>query len=255
MEGIKSISIIGSGNVAHHLGRAFNEKVKINGVYSPNIENCETLAQKLNCFAARSIAELPVSDLLLLCVKDDIINLVLKDLADSQRVAYTSGAIELSSLSRSDNIGVLYPLQSFSKDKEVDIFHVPFFIEASDNLLAQELFDLAYSVSPNVVFANSEDRKNLHVAAVMVNNFTNHLFHLAQDITARKKLDWKHLLPLINETVSKLDTTPPKEAQTGPARRRDTETINAHLALLDGDTKEIYALLSKSILNTYKTND
>ena len=247
MNGIRSISIIGSGKVASHLGHALSGLFKVKAIYSPNLEHRSALAEELFCYSAPSIDELPVSDLFLVCVNDDAIDEVVNQISDQQKVAYTSGAVKLEDLRRKENLGVLYPLQSFSEGREIDLKTVPFFIEATDDEFAQELFDLATMLSRQVVYANSEDRKNLHLAAVMVNNFTNHMVHMAKDYLKDKSLEWRYLKPLLLETAMKLQSMEPEDAQTGPAIRGDQETINGHLSKLNGESKEIYRMLSENI--------
>jgi predicted short-subunit dehydrogenase-like oxidoreductase (DUF2520 family) len=252
MSAIKSISIIGSGNVAHHLGKAFAGHIQLNSVYSRNPISAKKLAEDLNVLYVDEISDIIPSDLILICVNDDEIDNVLSQLPISQSVAYTSGSVDLLELSKRPNLGVLYPLQTFSINREVNLFEVPFFIEATNEVFAQELFDLAWLLSRKVVFANSHDRKNLHVAAVMVNNFVNHINFLAEDYLKINSLDFDYLKPLIKETAMKIQTTSPFAAQTGPAVRNDQKTIETHLNLLSEDTKEIYKLLSKSITKHHK---
>lgn len=244
---IDSISIIGSGNVAFHLGRAFRGQITINTVYSRNAKSGQELANELSAKFTSKIADIPLSDLALICVNDDEIGNVIDQLSIEQSVAYTSGSVGLNQLPQRDDLGVFYPLQTFSKNRETNIFEVPFFIEATNEVFAQDLFDLAWMLSRKVSFANSTDRKNLHVAAVMVNNFVNHLNLLAKDFTESKNLNWDHLKPLIKETAAKLQDINPSDSQTGPAIRGDESTISSHLDLLGGNTKEIYKLLSESI--------
>lgn len=244
---IDSISIIGSGNVAFHLGRAFRGQITINTVYSRNTKSGQELANELSAKFTSNIADIPLPDLALICVNDDEIGNVIDQLSIEQSVAYTSGSVGLNQLAQRDYLGVFYPLQTFSENRETNIFEVPFFIEATNEVFAQELFDLAWTLSRKVSFANSTDRKNLHVAAVMVNNFVNHLNLLAKDFAESKNLNWDHLKPLIKETAAKLQDINPSDSQTGPAIRGDESTISSHLDLLEGNTKEIYKLLSESI--------
>lgn len=255
MKTIASISIIGSGNVAQHLGKALVGHVKVLSVYSPNFDHCQSLAEDLFAFPAERLEDLLPADLILVCISDDHIASVIEQLSEHPCVAYTSGAIEMDSIPRSKGLGVLYPLQSFNKDRTIELEQVPFFIEADNEVFAQALYDLTKTLSNKVVYANSEDRKHLHLAAVMVNNFNNHLVYLAQEFLKDKKMEWEYLLPLIQETTAKLQNKNPFDAQTGPARRGDQQTIAAHLAMLDGPTKEIYQLLSQNILKTYQNDD
>lgn len=246
-EHIKSISIIGSGNVAYQLGKAFSGRIKINAVYSRNKISAQELADELFVFHAESIEEIIASDVLLVCVNDDEISTILSKIPINQAVIYTSGSIELKDLPLRDNLGVLYPLQTFSKHRPIELFEVPFFIEGSNEPFAQAIFDLAWLLSRKVVFANSVDRKNLHLAAVMVNNFSNHISFLAQSYLKENSLEWDFMKPLILETAKKLQSENPFDAQTGPAIRGDKKTMEKHLNLLNEESKSIYSILSASI--------
>lgn len=249
---IKSITIIGSGNIAFQLGKAFAGHVRINSIYSRNFETGRQLAEELHAYQAHTLSEIIPSDLILVCVNDDEINTIVSELDSDHCVAYTSGSVGLLELTARQNLGVLYPLQTFSRDREVNLFEVPFFIEATNTVFAQSLFDLAWLVSRKVVYANSRDRKNLHVAAVMVNNFVNHIDYLAQEFLKANSMEWEYLKPLIKETAMKLQTSTPFVSQTGPAVRGDEKTIASHMDLLDDDTREIYKILSDSITKHHK---
>ena len=197
-------------------------------------------------------SELPHEQLVIVCVPDDIIASILLKIPSDCPVAYTSGSVNLSKLPHRDDLGVFYPLQTFTKGSPLNIFEVPFFIEANDPDFAAKLFDLAWIVSRNVNYANSEDRKKLHLAAVFINNFTNHLAHISKNYLDKEELDFDHLKPLLKETARKLENQDPISIQTGPARRKDREIINEHIdALEDPIQKEIYRLISKSIHQTY----
>lgn len=249
---IQHIGIIGSGNVAWHLAHHLKrEGLTIDWIYSRNEQTGKELAHSIDSEFVSSIEKVQ-TDLALICVNDDSIQSVISQLPSSIAIAYTSGTKPLNDLQFEQlDIGVFYPLQTFSREKEINLFEVPFFIEANDVVFAQQLFDLAWKLSRTVQFASSEARKHLHLAAVMVNNFSNHLFYLANDYLSQHDLDWNNLKPLIQETVSKLDSLTPFDAQTGPARRNDQATIETQLALLEGKQKELYQLFTDSILNTY----
>ena len=251
---IHKIGLIGSGNVASQLARAFESNdISISWIHSRNVTTGTELSNQYNAdFITHLSPSLPGVDLILICVNDDSIQEVLDQLPSQLNVAYTSGTRPLQSLKySSENLGVFYPLQTFTKGRSIDIFNVPFFIEALDTDFAQSLFDLAWKLSRNVNFASSDDRKKIHVAAVMVNNFVNHLFERSSEYMKANNLAFDHLLPLIHETIGKLSDLSPYEAQTGPARRNDRATMNEHLSLLEKDDKEIYKVITNSILRTY----
>lgn len=252
---IQSVSIIGAGNVATHLALSLAENgIQIVSVSGKGEKRAAILAAKLDCPVVSDLSKLPESDLVLVCVGDDTIASVLNDIPSGHVVAYTSGSVELQAMPQRQNLGVFYPLQTFSVDKTVNIFEVPFLIEAGNQHFAQSLFDLAWKLTRKVQFASSTQRKYLHLGAVLVNNFTNHLAYLAKSYLDKHELDWELLKPLMQETFEKLKTTAPYDAQTGPARRHDTHTIQEHISMLEGLPKEIYSVISCSIENTYNSN-
>lgn len=247
---IQKISIVGFGNVGFHLSKAFSERgILVSHIYSTQKGNSNF---PNDAIIVDDLASLPNDQLVLICVPDDAIASVIDQIPSSCPVAYTSGSVNLNCLPHREKIGVFYPLQTFSKNASLNVFEIPFFIEGNNQSFAQELFDLAWKISRKVNFANSEDRGNLHIAAVFVNNFTNHLNYIAQNYLEEKNLDFNHLKPLLEETVKKLEIVSPKEAQTGPARRGDLKIIEEHLSKLSGDTKEIYQTITNSILASYK---
>ena len=251
-ESIQRISIIGHGNVGSHLAiQLHNAGVTISHILTRNSETTTDFSKSIDALSISDVSELPNNQLVLLCVPDDSISDLLLSIDKSCPVAYTSGAVELSSLTLRENIGVFYPLQTFTKDGEMNLSDVPFFIEGNNESFAQQLFDLASKLSSTVNFATSEERKKLHVTAVWVNNFTNHILHIAQEYATKNDVDFNHLMPLLKETISKLDKTSALENQTGPARRGDQATMKLHEAQLEGLPKELYALISHSIQKTY----
>lgn len=202
-----------------------------------------------------STRDLPLDGLILLCLPDDQINKIISTIDSNCALAYTSGSVSLESLPARAEIGVFYPLQTFSKNSSIDLSKVPFLIEANNKEFADELFSLASRLSDNVSYADSELREKIHITAVWVNNFTNHMIYLAQNFANSNGVDFKLLKPLLKETIHKLDSMSAYDAQTGPARRGDLQTLAKHLSHLDGIEKEIYELISKSIHERYLNND
>ena len=252
MKGIQTISIIGTGNVAFHLGSAFLDRgISIKSIFGRDPNKTKQLAGLFKTEVASSLLTIE-SDLILICVSDDAIESIVAQLPVNSKIAYTSGSLELQRFTQHTNIGVLYPLQTFSRDRIVNLFEVPFLIEANSVDFAQELFDLAWQISRKVSFANSSERKTYHLAAVWMNNFTNHLIYQSKEILDNKELNWEFLLPLLKETVNKLDSMSPYDSQTGPARRNDQSIIQQHEEMLNGIPKELYTLLTKSIIDLYK---
>lgn len=243
------ITIIGSGNVAQHLIKAFtkSELVEIVQVYARKKEALSSLIEFDKITS--DFEELQESDLYIIAVSDKAIADVSKQLPFQNRiVVHTSGAASLDVLDTKNRKGVFYPLQTFSKNKEIDFSIIPLCLEAENTFDFRVLETVAKSIS-NAVFAiNSNQRKALHVAAVFVNNFTNHLYHIGQEICEEHQVPFEILRPLIQETAEKINTLNPVDAQTGPAKRNDLVTIDAHLAYLTNENqKNIYKLITQSI--------
>jgi predicted short-subunit dehydrogenase-like oxidoreductase (DUF2520 family) len=248
---IESIVFIGAGNVANHLAIELSKHVSIKGILSKNHHSSKILADQLKTNFISKIEDIPSCDLVLICTNDSAICSIEEELPLHFTVAYTSGSVELNTKTKRDNFGVFYPLQTFSKTRKIDLSVVPFLIEATNSSFQESLVALALTISNSVSLVSSAERKHLHISAVFINNFTNHLAEIAKDYTLQQNLKWEYLLPLIQETTSKLIDIGPENAQTGPAKRNDQLIINEHLSMLHGYPKEIYKLLSKSILNTY----
>lgn len=248
------VVIIGSGNVAQHLILAFQK--------AENIELVQVLARNKNSVAhlldsdkiTSDYNKLKEVDLYIISVSDDAISEVSHLFPfNNKLVAHTSGSVAIAELCNTNRKAVFYPLQTLSKKKEVDFKSVPLCIEAQNENDLQLLNEVAKSISDKVYEINSEQRKSLHVAAVFVSNFVNHLYKLGSDICTEHNVPFEILKPLILETAKKVQVLPPNDAQTGPAKRKDTTTINKHLAILtDENQKEIYKMLTKSIIDNGK---
>ena len=254
---ISTISIIGSGNVATALGLALSQSgLKVVEVFSPNIANSKLLSSKIGCNYVESIEKLnPNSDLYIIATPDKEIGNVsskLKNVVGA--IAHTSGSESISVFSSfSNNYGVFYPLQTFTVDNVVSFNDVPICIEGSNEKTIQLLKTLANNISNNVVVINSQQRQLLHLAAVMVNNFSNSFYDMAHNILHENDIDFSLLHPLIKETANKIDKVIPSNAQTGPARRNDVDTINTHLELLNKhpEYSKLYRLMSNQIIKKY----
>lgn len=250
---ITQVSIIGYGNVGFHLVNGFEERgIHVTHIYTRSANS--NISENTSAVNVNKLTEIPQGQLCIICVPDDQIAGILNQLPTNIPVAYTSGSIQLEDLPQRNQLGVFYPLQTFSKGKELDLFNVPFFIESNDEYFGSTLFDLAWIISKKVKYASSEERKKIHLAAVWVNNFTNHILHIADSYMKQEGLNFDDITPLLAETVNKLKDKTPFEAQTGPARRNDDSIVEEHIQNLEGLPKEIYALISKSIKETY-SND
>jgi predicted short-subunit dehydrogenase-like oxidoreductase (DUF2520 family) len=246
-----SISVIGSGNVAWHLTkRLFDCGYSIRCVFSLNLSHATLLAKEVKAKAVDDISAVPLSDLYLFSVKDDAYEEMISVFPQTKAICvHTSGSLEMNILERlSDNYGVLYPFQSFSKDKIISFEHVPVCVEASDYQTEQYLVGLAKTISPMTYLLNTEQRAYLHLAGVFASNFTNALYVVAQQILQQRNLDFNIILPLIHETVEKVNNLSPINAQTGPAVRNDAGIMNKHEEMIkDTDWKELYQLISNII--------
>lgn len=221
-------------------------------VYSRNNEKAKALASPLNAQAVNSINELTDDiDVLLLCISDNAIAEIAPQLIHHRCViAHTSGAMDMELLKNtSPYYGVFYPLQTLSAGKKVNFYEVPIGIEGNNSATEKILFALGNTISNKVKYINSEQRKHLHLAAVFANNFTNALYAEAAEILEQQNLNFDLLRPLILETAQKIQKLSPAEAQTGPAKRHDENTIKKHLELLNNEAekKEVYALLTEII--------
>jgi predicted short-subunit dehydrogenase-like oxidoreductase (DUF2520 family) len=152
-------------------------------------------------------------------------------------------------------LGVFYPLQSFTKNKTVDFSKVPIFIEASSAELNEMLSEIAHKLSQTVVKMDAKQRKKLHIAAVFINNFTNHLLDLMQDFSSENQLDFQWFAPLLDETIRKALEGQAFMMQTGPAKRNDQATIQAHEAQLEEPLLSIYRTMTTSIQKRFQSND
>lgn len=253
---ISSIVLIGAGNVGFHLGQAIHGQLGIiSQLYSRSISNAALLGDRLNLPYVNRISDIhPNADLYILAIKDDAIESVAKALMEQIQeealVVHTSGVTPSTVLAPYfKNYGVFYPLQTFSKDKEIDFSTIPICIDANQISHQSDLKALAQTLSPHSYIIDDAQRAILHVAAVFANNFTNHLFRIAEELLAKNDMTLELLKPLILETASKVQSLPPAEAQTGPAIRGDQKSILRHLDLLasDPELQNLYLSLSKRI--------
>lgn len=248
------ITLIGSGNVATHLGAALkNAGHYIVQVCSRNLQNAALLAYHLKAEAIDDLQQINTdTDIFIISTSDAVIDSIAARLAQYQKpIVHTSGATPIQVLLKyTEHAGVFYPLQTFSKVKEVNFSTVPMCIEGAYEDMTAMLKELASTISNNVSEVSSAQRKILHLAAVFACNFPNYLYYTAQQLLAGHNLDFNLLRPLIIETAQKVQEQLPAGVQTGPAIRNDVKTMEAHLALLNNEPvlKEIYLLLSQCII-------
>lgn len=252
---IKTCCIIGSGNVATHIAASLASEIDVLQVYSRNQENASALAERIGAEPIDSLAKLRGdADLYLISVPDDHIGEILASTTavEGGIWAHTSGSVPIDVFSGlKKRYGVFYPLQTFSKAKQVDVAAVPLLIEGNTPQIENELVELGRLICRDVRKISSEQRRGLHVAAVFACNFVNYMWIQADELMKEAGLDFAMLHPLLGETLGKLNDISPFDGQTGPARRGDFSTINKHLAMLSGDRAEVYRLLSDKIFELY----
>lgn len=253
-----TITIIGSGNVATHLGTALAENgCTIESVYSRTLESARLLAEQLGSGYTNDISSIPQdSDIVLFSISDDALPVMIEAVRRKNSKAiflHTAGSVSMDVFKGyADNYGVVYPLQTFSKKRSIDMSEVPFFIEANNQPTAETIAAVIGKISHSVTVATSDVRRKLHLAAVFACNFANHCYALADKILKDENLPFDVLKPLIRETADKINYLSPVEAQTGPAVRYDKTVMNRQMDLLkDSKDKEIYRLMSDSINKEY----
>jgi len=252
-----NVVIIGSGNVATILGRKmFLAGHEIRQIVGRHEDNAAPLADELNCGYVLTLDEINKdSDLYIIAISDSSLAEIGTELfLDKQLVVHTAGSVPKSVLEKvSRNYGVLYPLQSLRKEIKTTP-EMPLLVDANteDNLTL--IYDFAKTISDKVEAASDEERLKLHVGAIIVNNFANHLYALTEDYCRNENIHFQMLLPLINETASRLNSFPPKEVQTGPAERNDFQTIEKHIELLAQNPalKKIYEVMTESIIQNVR---
>lgn len=255
-----NVVIIGSGSVATHLANAlYLNGITISQIYSRTNNNAKDLALKFEADFTNSISKIKTNaDVYIYALNDNSLERFLSKFELPSAIhIHTAGSIPMSIFEEfTEKFGVFYPLQTFSKNKEVDFKTIPVCIEASSASVENELILLAKLISNKVYLVNSNQRKKLHLAAVFACNFTNYMYDIAHEIVVDAGFNMEIIQPLIQETSNKISFITPYEAQTGPAKRADHETINRHIYLLNKKTsfKKIYKLLSANIYNRHKKN-
>ena len=246
------IVLIGSGNVAFHLAKAFTEaQIPISQIFGRNTTELQKISEQFSIpFSTETLAD---ADLYIISVSDSSIAEVSSLIKNENAlVAHTSGSVSREALSGNYRKSVFYPLQTFSKSKNLDYSKIPFFIDAENENDEDILKNLASKISKNVMLANDEKRKYIHLTAVFACNFVNHLYARAKEISDSQGIPFDYFLPLIDETTQKIHELEPKLAQTGPAIRNDEKVLKLHESLLTDEEKlKIYKTLNESIKKMY----
>lgn len=251
------IVLIGAGRLATNLGRALHMAGHdIVAVYSRTMESAQTLAEQVCAQPTNQISSLPTTaDAFIVAVKDavlcSLIPLLTKGRED-QVFFHTAGSMPMAVFEgTTSHYGVFYPMQSFSKERQVDFSVIPTFIEASDPSTLALAHSLAESITQRVFELSSEDRKYLHLSAVFACNFVNHCYALSAELLERHHLPFDVMLPLIDETAQKVHEMLPHDAQTGPAVRYDENVIQMQSKLL-ADMPEMHDLYEKLSLDIHR---
>ncbi len=249
------IVMIGAGNLATNLGKALqNAGHDIVQVYSRTWEHAQQLATIIGGAATDDLDSIvDTADVYIFSLKDsalcDVLSKVTKGKAEKLMI-HTAGSMPMSCFEgMAVHYGVLYPMQTFSKKREVDFRSIPCFIEGNDGLAKQNIRALAESISGRVYEMSSDNRRFLHLAAVWACNFTNHCYEVSAEILRKHDVPFDVMLPLIDETAAKVHDMEPIDAQTGPAVRFDDNVIRAQAALMRDNPilKDLYERMSMSI--------
>ena len=243
------VTVLGSGNVGFHLINLFHcsTKIHLNEWYSRSL-NSDDRVKVVN-----EIEKLTESDIYIICVSDNSIAEVSDNIMFKNKlVVHTSGSTPYTSINKKNRRGVFYPLQSFSKSQKLNYSEIPLCLEAENDEDLETLKNVSVLLKCKFYEINFEERKILHLAAIISNNFTNFLFGLSKEIIDSKNLDFNILKPLINETVNKIHKLDPSKAQTGPARRNDLSIMKMHENMLeDKNIKLLYKTISEMIKQKY----
>lgn len=247
------IVIIGSGNVSYHLAKAFQEnKIAVSQLFGRNESDLKFISDQFQI--PFSTDQLEDADLYLICVSDGSIGDVSKIITKEDcLVAHTSGSLPTETLVGNYRKASFYPLQTFSKSKDLDYSEIPFFVESENEKDLELLKNLALKISDKVMVSTYEKRKYIHLTAVFACNFVNHLFARAKEISDSQEIPFDYFLPLIKETTEKIEILEPKLAQTGPAIRNDERVLKAHEDLItDEEQLKIYKIMNESIKKMYE---
>lgn len=251
---MKSVVIIGAGNVAFHLTRALIENtVNVRQIFNRTLAKAQEVGEANKVSYTDKISELVKADLYVIAASDSAVEELSHYIPfDDTLVVHTSGSLDTSVLKGDYRKGVCYPFQTFTKRKFIRYNEVPIFVEADHKEDEDALFKLASKISNEVHRVDSEKRLKVHMSGVWVSNFANHLFYIGQQICKEADMPFDVLRPLIEETALKVQEMEPYDAQTGPARRGDEIVLNKHLETLqDSRLQQLYRLLSDSISRTY----
>ena len=248
------IVLIGAGNMATAIAYALKEGGNTPvAVWSRTLESAAMLGDRVGCAFTDDLASLPAADIVIISVADSALRDVAAAVAQrypNALLLHTAGSIPMETLHEAGatRYGVLYPMQTVNKNNVTSLRNITTFIEGCDDTVTAQIEKIALLVSEKVVYATSEQRCSLHVAAVFACNFPNAVYNMAYELMQRNGLPFDAMLPLIDEAARKVHRMTPLEAQTGPARRADNNVMNAHKAMLDSELANVYETLSNYIM-------
>ena len=252
---IQRVTIVGAGNVGHNFGLAFKQAgYLIHEIYSRTQDSAVALSQRLNCNFTTDLDQLdPGADLYIIAVNDDALSSIIENFPFQNKLTvHTSGATSLEVFEGKgfSDYGIFYPVQSFSKEDTESLAPIPICVEAKKEENKELLMSFARSLSMKVYQLDSEKRKALHVAAVFANNFSNHMYAIAEELLDDSDINFDIIRPLIERTAKKINNRKPANIQTGPAVRHDQKIIQKHLEHLKSypEYKDLYESITASIL-------
>ncbi len=248
-----NVVFLGFGNVNSNLFKTLNNRneITVKQIFNRNYIKMISLFE--NVPFTDDVSKIKEADIYIIGIPDDAISTFSESLPFRNKlIVHTSGGVSMGALSNNNRRGIFYPLQTFSKERSLDFKKIPICIEAENKKDLEMLRKLGETISENVVEISSEKRAKLHLAAVFVNNFTNHLYQISSEILEEEDLPFDLLKPLILETASKIENLSPKKAQTGPAIRNDAKTIEKHLHLLENSRyRKLYELFTEELKQSY----
>ncbi len=248
--GNKSIVIIGSGAVAHYFTNLFIEKgISVSGLFSRNETTGFNITMQYNIPFFDTLSA-SCGEVYFVAVKDDSVISIINELPKTAAVIYTSGTIDLSLINH-PNCSVFYPLQSFDGDLSMEAQEIPILLESKSTESYLDLQELCKTLGHPYFEVNSEKRKEIHLCAVFLNNFINHMVTIAFDEMKSRSIESEILKPLIEKTMRQLLTGDSIKKQTGPAKRNDKNTIIEHKKMLSGDSLDVYTVMTNSILKKF----
>ena len=249
------VTVVGAGNVGHNFGLAFKQAgYLIHEIYSRSQDSAVSLSQRLNCNFTTDLSKLdPGADIYIIAVNDDALPKVIEEFPFRDKLTvHTSGATSLEVFEGKgfSDFGIFYPVQSFSKEDTESLAPIPICVESKKSEVEALLMSFGKSLSMKVYQLDSEKRKALHVAAVFANNFSNHMYAIAEELLDEASISFDIIRPLIETTAKKIHRKSPASIQTGPAVRNDQKIIKKHLEHLEAhpDYKELYKAITESIL-------